>query len=61
MGSVRPCPCSFLTTTHTLRVESLEEENLNDTLRTFCELEYLGISSTGRSVCSPKVQGEYFI
>jgi len=41
---------SFLTTTHTLRVDSHEEENLNDTLRAFWELESLGISASSPSV-----------
>ena len=41
---------SLLTSTHILRIDSREEENLNSTLRAFWELESLGISSTGPSV-----------
>ena len=41
---------SLLTTTHTLRVASHEEESLNDTLRSFWELESLGISESCPSV-----------
>ena len=38
--------CSLLTT-HTLRMDSLQEASLNETLHAFSELESLGISGSG--------------
>ena len=49
-GPVPVADHSLFTTTHTLRVTSHEEETLNDTLRSFWELESLGISASCPSV-----------
>ena len=48
-GPVPTADCSLLTT-HALRIDSHEEQSLNETLRSFWELESLGISGTCQSV-----------